>query len=97
MKMNRIKRKACIEIGDYRYNKETYDSEWDIYYFPTDITELDLAVEIALLAQHYDVLDLPISWPLHIRREKICAYIDNFQCNMLCDKYEKGCVFNATK
>ena len=59
--------KAIIVIGNAEVNEE----DCDIYYFPEDISELELAEEIAALVDHYAELVYPTYWPPHIRKEKV--------------------------
>lgn len=70
------KTKAAIVIGD----EQLYDpvDMWncDIYYYPENITELELAEEISNLIEFYDDLVYPIYWPPHLRKEKIIAWIN---------------------
>lgn len=59
--------KAIIVIGDV----EVSEVDYDIYYFPEDISEPELAEEVAALAGHYAKLVYPTYWPPHIRKKKI--------------------------
>ena len=72
-----VAKTAIIEIG-YHLPREFYTnpSEYDIYYFPENITELELAEEISNLIEFYDDLVYPIYWPPHLRKEKIIAWIN---------------------
>ena len=69
MKMDRVK-KACIEIGEYSLHM-IEEKDYHIYYYPENITELELAEEILNLVEFYDKLVYPIYWPPHIRKEKV--------------------------
>ena len=64
--------KAVIIIGDV----ETNELDCDIYYFPEDITEWELAEEIAALAEFYVELVYPVYWPPHIRKDEVKAWIN---------------------
>lgn len=64
--------KAVIIIGDV----DTNEIADDVYYFPEDVTEWELAEEIAALVEFYDDLVYPVYWPPHIRKEKVIAWIN---------------------
>lgn len=64
--------KAIIVIGDV----EVSEVDYDIYYFPEDISEPELAEEVAALVDHYAELVYPIYWPPHIRKEKVMTWIN---------------------
>ena len=99
--------KAMIIIGDRYLRDPVKESECDVYYYPENITEWELADEVEHLAEFYVDLIWPIWWPQHIRLEKIkkwvldCEWADRKtglpQCNIFCKNYEKGCMLNATK
>ncbi len=74
--MDRRNSKAAIIIGDYDYGYEVYNEEWDIYFFPNNVSEWELAEEIAHLVEFYDILDYPTDWPPHLRKEKVIAWIN---------------------
>ena len=99
--MDHSKKKAAIIIGDKYMSDPTKELECDVYYFPEDITELELAEEIRNLIEFYDDLIYPIFWPPHLRGDKIIAWIkkcqEGTQCNIFCKNYEKGCMLNATE
>ena len=69
-----LKRKALI-VFDNHYDKHCYNEEWDIYFYPQNITEWELGEELLHLVEFYDVLDYPISWPPHLRKEKVLEWI----------------------
>ena len=99
--------KAAIVIGDnWVYNpKDVRDC--DIYYYPENITELELADEAERLLEFYAALVWPIWYPSHIRLSAVkewvlpCEHSDReigvAQCNVFCRNYEKGCIKYATK
>lgn len=61
--------KAVIIIGE---NNNIFQSkDYDTYYFPINITELELKMEIADLAKFYSTLVYPVSWPPHLQKEKV--------------------------
>jgi hypothetical protein len=66
------KKKAAIVIGDSPIKIQ----DCDVYYYPEDITEWELAEEILNLVEFYDELVYPIYWPPHIRKEKVIAWIN---------------------
>ena len=70
-------KKAIIIIGDYYMSDPTKEKECDVYYYPEDITEWELAEEISNLVEFYDALVLPIFWPPHLRKEKVIAWIQD--------------------
>jgi hypothetical protein len=101
--------KAVIVIGD-NYTYDIVDIA-DIYYFPDDVSEWELAEEIANLVEFYDELVYPVYWPPHIRKEKVIAWINahaqtlmsditpcrnDGQCNINCYFYSKGGCQNGT-
>lgn len=93
---------AIIEIGYHLpYEFYTNPSEYDVYYFPEDITEWELAEELSHLVEFYERVVYPIDWPPHLRGDKIIAWVEGCQegtqCNMFCKNYEKGCQLYATK
>ena len=97
-----VAKTAIIEIGYHLpYEFYTNPSEYDVYYFPEDITEWELVEEIRNLVEFYDDLVYPIFWPPHLRKEKIITWVEKCQegtqCNIFCKNYEKGCILNATK
>ena len=61
------KRKAVIEIGGP--GRVIANEEWDIYYYPTNITEWEFVDEVEHLREYYAVLALPIEYPAHIRKD----------------------------
>lgn len=61
------KRKAIIEIGDS--DRDIANEEWDIYYYPNNITEWEFVDEVEHLWEYYEVLVLPIKYPAHIRKD----------------------------
>ena len=75
------------------------------YYFPENVTEWEIAEEIANLVEHYEKIVYPIVWPPHLRGDKIVSWIEGSricslgtQCTVFCNCYEKGCVAqHATK
>lgn len=97
-----VAKTAIIEIG-YHLPHEFYTnpSECDVYYFPEDITEWELAEELSHLVEFYERVVYPIDWPPHLRKDKIIAWVEKCQegaqCNIFCKNYEKGCILNATK
>ena len=95
------KKKAAIIIGDKYISDPTKELEYDVYYYPENITEWELAEEISSLVEFYDELAYPIFWPPHLRGDKIISWVEGCQegtqCNIFCKNYEKGCMLNATK
>lgn len=76
--MDHIK-KAAIVIG----NEQLYDpvdmDDCDVYYFPIDVTEWEIAEEISNIVEFYDEIVYPIWWPPHIREEKVKAWINGLR------------------
>ncbi len=63
---------AVIEIGEggnYRLPGIDY------YYYPSDVTEWELAEEIRSLIEFYDELIWPIGTPPHIRLNKVKEWV----------------------
>lgn len=75
--MDQINKKAAVIIGDYYMSNPVQEKEYDVYYYPEDITEWELAEEISNLVEFYDELVYPIYWPPHIRKDKVIAWIEN--------------------
>ena len=75
MMMGRIK-KAAIVIGDERLYDPVDMDDCDVYYFPIDVTEWEIAEEISNIVEFYDEIIYPIWWPPHIREEKVKAWIN---------------------
>ena len=67
--------KAAIIIGDNRFYDVENMIDCDLYYYPPDITEWELAYEAKQLLEFYAELVWPIWWPPHIRLGKIKADI----------------------
>lgn len=96
--------KAMIIIGDRYLRDPVKESECDVYYYPENITEWELADEVEHLAEFYAELAWPIWWPQHIRLEKIKKWVEELtlgcewadrktglpQCNIFCKFYHKG-------
>ena len=77
MKMDRSKKKkAAIVIGDERMYDPVDMWDCDVYYYPENVTEWELAEEISCLGEFYDELVYPIYWPPHLRKEKVIAWIN---------------------
>lgn len=77
MKMDRSKKnKAAIVIGDERMYDPVDMWDCDVYYYPENVTEWELAEEISSLVEFYDELVYPIYWPPHLRKEKVIAWIN---------------------
>jgi hypothetical protein len=75
--MNRSKKKkAAIVIGDERMYDPVDMRDCDVYYYPENVTEWELAEEISSLVEFYDELVYPIYWPPHIRKEKVITWIN---------------------
>ena len=75
--MDRVKKtKAAIVIGDGRMYDPVDMWDCDVYYYPENITEWELAEELLNLVQFYDELVFPIWWPPHLRKEKVIAWIN---------------------
>ena len=70
------KKKAAIVIGDERMYDPVDMWDCDVYYYPENVTEWELAEEISSLVQFYDELVYPIYWPPHLRKEKVIAWIN---------------------
>lgn len=70
------KKKAAIIIGDKYISDPTKELEYDVYYYPENVTEWELAEEISSLVEFYDELVYPIYWPPHLRKEKVIAWIN---------------------
>jgi hypothetical protein len=69
------KKKAAIVIGDGRMYDPVDMRDCDVYYYPENVTEWELAEEISSLVEFYDELVYPIYWPPHIRKEKVITWI----------------------
>ena len=79
MKMDRSKKKkAAIVIGDERMYDPVDMWDCDVYYYPENVTEWELAEEISSLVEFYDELVYPIYWPPHLRKEKVIAWINGY-------------------
>ena len=65
---------AAVMIGDYYY-KETFENG-DIYYYPINITEWELADELSHLLEYYEIVVFIGEVPSHIRKEKILNWIN---------------------
>ena len=77
MKMDRSKKKkAAIVIGDERMYDPVDMWDCDVYYYPENVTEWELAEEISSLVEFYYELVYPIYWPPHLRKEKVIAWIN---------------------
>ena len=70
------KKKAAIVIGDERMYDPIDMWDCDVYYYPENVTEWELAEEISSLVEFYDELVYPIYWPPHLRKEKVIAWIN---------------------
>ena len=70
------KKKAVIVIGDERMYDPVDMWDCDVYYYPENVTEWELAEEISSLVEFYDELVYPIYWPPHLRKEKVIAWIN---------------------
>lgn len=70
------KKKAAIVIGDERMYDPVDMWDCDVYYYPENVTEWELAEEISSLVEFYDELVYPIYWPPHLRKEKVIAWIN---------------------
>ena len=100
-------KKAMIVIGDKWHYNAADTQDCDIYYYPENITEWELADEAEHLLEFYAELVWPIWWPPHIRLNVVkewvlpCERSDReigvAQCNVFCRNYEKGCIKYATK
>lgn len=73
--MDRIK-KAAIVIGDEQLYDPVDMDDCDVYYFPIDVTEWEIAEEISNIIEFYEEIVYPIWWPPHIREEKVKAWIN---------------------
>lgn len=78
MMMDRRSSKAIIVIGD-TWSVYYCTNDHDIYYYPEDVTEWELAEEISNLKEFYDEIIWPIYWPPHLREEKVKAWINGQQ------------------
>lgn len=68
--------KAAIVIGDeYIYDPAEMQG-CDIYYYPENITEWELADEAEHLKEFYAVLVWPIWCPQHIRLRKVREWVE---------------------
>ena len=76
MMMDRRNSKAAIIIGDERMYDPVDMWDCDVYYYPMNITEWELADEIEHLAEFYTELVYPIYWPPHIRKDKVITWIN---------------------
>lgn len=76
--MDHIK-KAAIVIGDEQLYDLVDMDDCDVYYFPIDVTEWEIAEEISNLVEFYDEIIYPIWWPPHIREEKVKAWINGLR------------------
>ena len=74
--MDQIKRKAQIIIGDKYLADPAKELEYDVYYYPENITEWELAEEISNLIEFYDTVEYPPYWPPHLRKEKVIEWIN---------------------
>lgn len=76
--MDQVKKtKSAIVIGDEELFYDPVDMcDCDVYYYPENITEWELAEELLNLVQFYDELVYPIWWPPHLRKEKVIAWIN---------------------
>lgn len=76
--MSHIK-KAAIVIGDEQLYDPVDMDDCDVYYFPIDVTEWEIAEEISNIVEFYDEIIYPIWWPPHIREEKVKAWINGLK------------------
>lgn len=76
--MDHIK-KAAIVIGDEQLYDPVDMDDCDVYYFPIDVTEWEIAEEISNIVEFYDEIVYPIWWPPHIREEKVKAWINGLR------------------
>jgi hypothetical protein len=67
--------KAAIIIGDNRFYDPEDMIDCDLYYYPTNITEWELADEAEHLLEFYTELVWPVWWPQHIRLGKVKEWI----------------------
>jgi hypothetical protein len=77
--MDHIKKKAAIVIGDEQLYDPVDMDDCDVYYFPIDVTEWEIAEEISNIVEFYDKIVYPIWWPPHIREEKVKAWINGLR------------------
>lgn len=75
MIMDHRKKKAAFIIGDDRMYDLVTMYDCDVYYYPINITEWELADELEHLIEYYDELICPIYWPSHLRKDKIESFI----------------------
>lgn len=78
MTMDHIK-KAAIVIGDEQLYDPVDMDDCDVYYFPIEVTEWEIAEEISNIVEFYDEIIYPIWWPPHIREEKVKAWINGLR------------------
>jgi hypothetical protein len=78
MMMDHIK-KAAIVIGDEQLYDPVDMDDYDVYYFPIEVTEWEIAEEISNIAEFYEEIVYPIWWPPHIREEKVKAWINGLR------------------
>ena len=76
--MDHIK-KAAIVIGDEQLCDPVDMDDCDVYYFPIDVTEWEIAEEISNIVEFYEEIVYPIWWPPHIREEKVKAWINGLR------------------
>ena len=76
--MSHIK-KAAIVIGDEQLYDPVDMDDCDVYYFPIEVTEWEIAEEISNIVEFYDEIIYPIWWPPHIREEKVKAWINGLR------------------
>lgn len=76
--MSHIK-KAAIVIGDEQLYDPVDMDDCDVYYFPIEVTEWEIAEEISNIVEFYDEIVYPIWWPPHIREEKVKAWINGLR------------------
>ena len=76
--MDHIK-KAAIVIGDEQLYDPVNMDDCDVYYFPIEVTEWEIAEEISNIVEFYDEIVYPIWWPPHIREEKVKAWINGLR------------------
>ena len=74
--MDRHSSKAIIIVGDKYISDPVKELGCDVYYFPDNITEWELAEEISNLVEFYSELVYPTGWPPHLRKEKVIAWIN---------------------
>lgn len=96
--------KAAIVIGDEYIYDPAEMQDCDIYYYPENITEWELADEAEHLKEFYAALVWPIWCPQHIRLRKVREWVEKQvldceqadreiglpQCNIFCNFYNKG-------